>query len=173
MQHSFLSLTISMLFWYNSHLSPLLTNICDCHSSFDFRYNCIYHILLILVTFAGLNICKIKLSEKSFIPIAFCFLCFKMCVPLMGIFFLPFFISSASGSCIAGEQFSCFIQLYLGGDSQMSALLEYFSILSLYFRLYFNLVYTFIVLLQFFDAFMFSSAYLFSTSLLFQLTSVP
>lgn len=131
MQDSFLGLTISMLFWYNSHLSPLLTNCrCDCPSSFCFRCNCISDILLISGTFAGLNIYKIKLSKKDFVPITFCFCspCFKMHVQVMGIFF--FFIFAASGSCIAGEQFSyCFIQMYIGGDLQMPVLLEYFSIL--------------------------------------------
>lgn len=73
-----------------------------------------------------------------------------MQVQVMGILF--FFIFAASGSCIAGEQFSyCFIQMYRGGDLQMPVLLKSFSIL--------------VVL----DAFMLSSAYLFSTSLLFQL----
>lgn len=65
---------------------------------------------LISVVFAGLNICKI--SEKGFVPVAFhfCSLRFKICVKVMGIFFLSFFISPASGSCIAGERFSyCFI----------------------------------------------------------------
>lgn len=56
MQDSFLGVTISILFWCNSHLSPLLTNCRhDCHSSFGFRCSCISDI-----SFDLSCICRLK-----------------------------------------------------------------------------------------------------------------
>lgn len=150
MQDSFLDLTVSVLFWYNSHLSPLLTNCrCDCDSSFGFRCKLHFWYPFDLDYICRFKYLQNKIKWKEFHSDSFLFLLSVLQDACRCRSYGDFFSSILHFCCIwflYRWWFPyCFIQMYIGGDLQMPVLLEYFSIL------------------KFLDAFMLSSACLFST----------